>query len=112
LQHTPVSQAEHVAPPKNVPPVAIQAPIVVNVQPPPGKQHAPLEHAIHVNPKLNTPVQLYLKTFSLQVAPTQQDPVSQALVLNIPTKKVPSQLDCLIPTCSSPFCLQHVPIVQ
>jgi hypothetical protein len=74
LQQDPVSQAEHVAPPKNVPPVAIHVPMLVKVHPPPGKQHAPFEHAIQVIPALKTPAQSYLNTFSEQVASTQHEP--------------------------------------
>ena len=111
MQQDPVSQAEHVAPPKNVPPVAIQAPIVVKVQPPEERQHAPFEHAIQVMPLLKIPVQSYRKTFSVQDEPMQQEPVSQAFWLNIPAKKVPTQSDCLIPICSSPP-TQQVPTIQ
>jgi hypothetical protein len=78
LQQDPVSQAEHVAPPKNVPPVAIQAPIVVKVQPPDERQHAPFEHAMQVMPLLKIPVQSYRKTFSVQDSLMQQEPLSHA----------------------------------
>jgi Tfp pilus assembly protein FimV len=113
LQQEPVSHAEHVAPPKNVPPVAMQVAIDVNVQPPDARQQAPLEHAIHVIPTLNTPKQSYLNTFSLQDAPRQQDPVTHASEANIPAKKFPLHMVCLTPSpkLTFPF-TQHVPVIQ
>jgi len=111
LQQEPLSHAEQVEPPKKTPLCAKHDANVAKVHPPAGKQHDPLEHAMHVIPELNTPRQSYLKTFSVQTLPEQQEPLSHAFWLKIPGKKAPAQSDCLTPTCLSPF-TQQVPIMQ